>query len=53
MYQILNEISRRPDSSDKHHTLERFKGVIQLETLAEVMHDTSLCGLAKPLLNRC
>lgn len=54
MYQILNEISRRPDSSDKHHTLERFKGVIQLETLAEVMHDTSLCGLgqtaSKPLL---
>ncbi len=54
MYQILDNISRRPLSNDGHNTLERFKGVIQLETLAEVMRDTSLCGLGqtapKPIL---
>ncbi|HPD94792.1 MAG: 4Fe-4S binding protein [Bacteroidales bacterium] len=54
MYKILDNISRRPYSNESHNTLERFKGVIQLETLAEVMRDTSLCGLgqtaSKPLL---
>lgn len=54
MYQILDNISRRPYSNEGHNTLERFKGVIHLETLAEVMKDTSLCGLGqtapKPLL---
>lgn len=54
MYQILDNISRRPFSNEGHNTLERFKGVIQLETLAEVMRDTSLCGLGqtapKPIL---
>lgn len=54
MYQILDNISRRPYSNEGHNTLERFKGVIHLETLAEVMRDTSLCGLGqtapKPLL---
>ncbi|QKG80268.1 NADH-quinone oxidoreductase subunit F [Tenuifilum thalassicum] len=54
MYQILDNISKRPVSNEGHTTLERFKGVIQLETLAEVMRDTSLCGLgqtaSRPLL---
>ncbi len=54
MYQILDNISRRPYSNEGHNTLERFKGVIHLETLAEVMRETSLCGLGqtapKPLL---
>lgn len=54
MYQILDNISKRPISNEGHNTLERFKGVIQLETLAEVMRDTSLCGLGqtapKPIL---
>ncbi len=54
MYQILDNISRHPYDSEGHNTLERFKGVIHLETLAEVMRDTSLCGLGqtapKPLL---
>jgi len=54
MYQILDNISKRPVSNEGHNTLERFKGVIQLETLAEVMRDTSLCGLGqtapKPIL---
>lgn len=47
MYQILDNISKRPVSNEAHATLERFKGVIQLETLAEVMRDTSLCGLGQ------
>lgn len=54
MYRILDSITRRPVSDDSHSTLERFKGVIQLETLATVMRDTSLCGLGqtapRPLL---
>lgn len=54
MYQILDNISRRPYSNEGHNTLDRFKGVIHLETLAEVMRETSLCGLGqtapKPLL---
>jgi NADH:ubiquinone oxidoreductase subunit F (NADH-binding) len=47
MYQILDNISKRRLAMGVHATLERFKGVIQLETLAEVMRDTSLCGLGQ------
>jgi NADH:ubiquinone oxidoreductase subunit F (NADH-binding) len=55
MLEILGSISRRPITENEHDTLERFKGVIQLEGLAKVMSDTSLCGLGKtapnPLFN--
>jgi NADH:ubiquinone oxidoreductase subunit F (NADH-binding)/Pyruvate/2-oxoacid:ferredoxin oxidoreductase delta subunit len=45
MSEILESISRKPIDENGHTTLERFKGVMQLESLAEVMKDTSLCGL--------
>jgi NADH:ubiquinone oxidoreductase subunit F (NADH-binding) len=51
MLEILDNITRRPVNDDGHNTLERFKGVIQLESLAEVMRDTSLCGLGQTAPN--
>ncbi len=47
MLQILEEITRRPREESTHETLERFKGVMELENLAEVIRDTSLCGLGR------
>lgn len=47
MAEILGSITRKPDDEEGHTTLERFKGVMQLESLAEVMKDTSLCGLGQ------
>jgi len=44
---ILNDISRKPQDEDQHDTLHRFRALMQLEKLANVMHDTSLCGLGK------
>ena len=55
MLEILEGITKRPREETTHETLERFKGVVQLEDLAEVLHDTPLCGLgqnsANPLLS--
>jgi NADH:ubiquinone oxidoreductase subunit F (NADH-binding)/Pyruvate/2-oxoacid:ferredoxin oxidoreductase delta subunit len=51
MLEILENITKRPASDDSHSTLERFKGVIHLESLAEVMRDTSLCGLGQTAAN--
>jgi NADH:ubiquinone oxidoreductase subunit F (NADH-binding) len=51
MLEILDNITRRPVTDDGHNTLERFKGVIHLESLAEVMRDTSLCGLGQTAPN--
>ena len=51
MYAILDNITHRPSSNGTHSSLERFKGVIQLESLAEVMRDTSLCGLGQTAPN--
>lgn len=47
IYRVLSDITRKPDKDDKQSTLERFKGIIQLENLAKVMQSTSLCGLGK------
>jgi NADH:ubiquinone oxidoreductase subunit F (NADH-binding)/Pyruvate/2-oxoacid:ferredoxin oxidoreductase delta subunit len=47
MLEILQGISRKPFSEDSGTTLERFKGVMQLETIASVMKDTALCGLGR------
>lgn len=47
MAEILGSITRKLDDEEDHTTLERFKGVMQLESLAEVMKDTSLCGLGQ------
>lgn len=47
MLQILEEVTRRPKDETTHETLERFKGVVELENLAQVIRDTSLCGLGQ------
>jgi NADH:ubiquinone oxidoreductase subunit F (NADH-binding) len=47
MLSILESVIRKPSSDDSVTTLERFKGVMQLETIATVMKDTSLCGLGQ------
>jgi NADH:ubiquinone oxidoreductase subunit F (NADH-binding)/(2Fe-2S) ferredoxin len=52
MSEILESITRKPqDESNPRATLERFKGVMQLESIAEVMKDTSLCGLGQAAPN--
>ncbi len=47
MLEILDAITHRPDQGTTHEPLERFKGVMTLESLGEVIRDTSLCGLGK------
>lgn len=47
MLETINGITKRPKEEASHETLERFKGVVQIENLAEVMRDTSLCGLGQ------
>ncbi len=51
MLEILESIIRKPASEDSGTTLERFKGVMQLETIASVMKDASLCGLGQTAPN--
>lgn len=55
MLEILESTTKRPKEDSTHETLERFKGIVQLENLAEVISDTSLCGFgaqaAKPVLS--
>jgi NADH:ubiquinone oxidoreductase subunit F (NADH-binding)/(2Fe-2S) ferredoxin len=51
MSEILESITRKPVDENGHTTLERFKGVMQLESIAEVMKDTSLCGLGQSAPN--
>ncbi|NMC38203.1 MAG: 4Fe-4S binding protein [Bacteroidales bacterium] len=47
MLEILESVIKKPASEDSGTTLERFKGVMQLETIASVMKDASLCGLGQ------
>ncbi len=47
MLEILESIIRKPENEEAGTTLERFKGVMQLEGIASVMKDTSLCGLGQ------
>jgi NADH:ubiquinone oxidoreductase subunit F (NADH-binding)/(2Fe-2S) ferredoxin len=51
MLEILEKITKIPKDEASHQTLERFKGVMQLESIAEVIKDTSLCGLGKTAAN--
>ena len=51
MLEILESVIRKPLNEDSLSTLERFKGVMQLETIASVMKDTSLCGLGQTAPN--
>jgi Na+-translocating ferredoxin:NAD+ oxidoreductase RNF subunit RnfB len=45
MLEILESITRKPSPGEKYDALKRFKGIMQLEKLSEVIKDTSLCGL--------
>ncbi|MFO8086533.1 MAG: NADH-ubiquinone oxidoreductase-F iron-sulfur binding region domain-containing protein [Bacteroidales bacterium] len=47
MLNILNNITQRPTDKSDNQTLERFKGVMSIESLAEVIRDTALCGLGE------
>ena len=51
MLEILESIIKKPSDEDTGTTLERFKGVMQLENIASVMKDTSLCGLGQTAPN--
>jgi NADP-reducing hydrogenase subunit HndC len=51
MLEILESIIRKPLNEESGTTLDRFKGVMQLETIASVMKDTSLCGLGQSAPN--
>ena len=42
MAEILESVTSKPADEVEHKTLDRFKGILQLENLAEVMKDTSL-----------
>ncbi len=47
MSEIMDSITSKPTEDEEDSTLERFKAVKHLESLAEVMKDTSLCGLGQ------
>ncbi|MCU0362008.1 MAG: 4Fe-4S binding protein [Bacteroidales bacterium] len=51
MLEILESVIKKPANEEAGTTLERFKGVMQLETIASVMKDTSLCGLGQTAPN--
>lgn len=49
--ETLKSITERPKPGDKRSSLDRFKAVMYLERLAEVIKDTSLCGLGQTAPN--
>lgn len=51
MLEILNSITRSRRNEKEYDTLERFQGIIQLNQLAAVIKDTSLCGLGQTAPN--
>jgi NADH:ubiquinone oxidoreductase subunit F (NADH-binding) len=51
MLEILERITHGRGSENGVEALERFKGVMYLNRLAEVIKDTSLCGLGKSAPN--
>ena len=51
MLEILERITRARRNETGFDALERFKGVMNLERLAEVIRDTSLCGLGQTAPN--
>ncbi len=50
LLEILESITSKPASSDTE-ALDRFKGVMQIEKLCQVIKDTSLCGLGQTAPN--
>jgi NADH:ubiquinone oxidoreductase subunit F (NADH-binding)/(2Fe-2S) ferredoxin len=51
MLEILESITHKPVNAEQHEPLERFKGVLQLEKLGQVIKETSLCGLGQTAPN--
>lgn len=51
MLEILQRITRGRRNETGMEALERFKGIMYLNRLAEVIQDTSLCGLGKSAPN--
>lgn len=51
MLEILQNITSKPLNGNGNEALERFKGVTQLEKLAHVIKETSLCGLGQTAPN--
>jgi len=51
MLEIMQHTTKRPGKGNKLHSLERFKGVMQLRTMATVIKETSLCALGKSAPN--
>ncbi len=51
MLEILQRITRGRRNESGMEALERFKGIMYLNRLAEVIQDTSLCGLGKSAPN--
>jgi NADH:ubiquinone oxidoreductase subunit F (NADH-binding)/ferredoxin len=50
MHEILVDLSERP-VGDQMHRLERFRGILHLQELAETVKETSLCGLGQSAAN--
>jgi len=48
---ILEDITSKRGKSESHSALKRMKGVIHLQRLAEVIKETSLCGLGQTAPN--
>jgi Na+-translocating ferredoxin:NAD+ oxidoreductase RNF subunit RnfB len=44
-------VTSRPAEEKSHAALDRFKGITQVNDLARVMQETSLCGLGKTAPN--
>ena len=51
MLEILEDITHKPVNGNRHHALRRFRGVSQIERLAQVIKETSLCGLGQTAPN--
>jgi len=49
MLEILESITKKP--MNENEALQRFNGIIQLERIAKVIKDTSLCGLGQTAPN--
>jgi NADH:ubiquinone oxidoreductase subunit F (NADH-binding)/Pyruvate/2-oxoacid:ferredoxin oxidoreductase delta subunit len=50
MHEILTQLTERP-VGDEVKRLERFRGLLHLEELAQTIKDTSLCGLGQSAAN--
>jgi NADH:ubiquinone oxidoreductase subunit F (NADH-binding)/Pyruvate/2-oxoacid:ferredoxin oxidoreductase delta subunit/(2Fe-2S) ferredoxin len=51
LLEILESITSKPKAGENTEALDRFKGVMQIEKLCEVIKDTSLCGLGQTAPN--